>query len=147
MDNGLSGPTTANTNSAPSFGAADAAVGHRSLEGIHSSVEVPHHQASFWLQWRAYVGPALLVSVGYMDPGNWGTDLAGGAQFKYALLWVVGVASLMAIFMQVTAARLGVVTGKDLAECCRDWYPSWTRWLNCLLCEFAIGDCDMVAEL
>src|SRR5438874_3789579 len=147
MDNGLSGPTTANTNSAPSFGAADAAVGQRSLEGIHSSVDVPHHQASFWLQWRAYVGPALLVSVGYMDPGNWGTDLAGGAQFKYGLLWVVGMASLMAIFMQVTAARLGVVTGKDLAQCCRDWYPRWTRWPNWLLCEIAIGACDLAEVL
>src|SRR6266550_4455042 len=110
MDNGLSGPTTA--NSAPSFGPPEAVVGQRSLEGIHSSVEVPHHQASFWLQWRAYVGPALLVSVGYMDPGNWGTDLAGGAQFKYGLLWVVALASFMAIFMQLIAARLGVVAGK-----------------------------------
>src|SRR3954463_1180227 len=147
MDNGLTGPTTANANSAPSVGAADAAVGQRSLEGIHSSVDVPHHQASFWLQWRAYVGPALLVSVGYMDPGNWGTDLAGGAQFKYGLLWVVGMASLMAIFMQVTAARLGVVTGKDLAQCCRDWYPKWTRWPSWLFCEVAIGACDLAEVL
>ena len=68
--------------------------------------------------------PGILVSVGYMDPGNWGTDLQGGAQFKYGLLWVVGLASLMAIFMQVISARLGVVTGKDLAQCCRDWYPA-----------------------
>ena len=60
-----------------------------SLEGMHGTVAVPHHQAGFWKQWRAYVGPALLVSVGYMDPGNWGTDLQGGAQFKYDLLWVV----------------------------------------------------------
>ena len=96
---------------------------HLSLENVHGSVEVPHHEASFWEQWRAFVGPAILVSVGYMDPGNWGTDLQGGAQFKYGLLWVVGLASLMAIFMQVISARLGVVTGKDLAQCCRDWYP------------------------
>jgi len=108
---------------------------------------VPHHEAGFWRQWRAYVGPALLVSVGYMDPGNWGTDLAGGAQFRYALLWVVGVASLMAIFMQVIAARLGVVTGKDLAQCCRDWYPEWTRWPNWLLSEVAIGACDLAEVL
>ncbi len=91
--------------------------GSLSLEGMHSSVEVPHHEAGFWEQWRAFVGPAILVSVGYMDPGNWGTDLQAGAQFKYGLLWVVGVASLMAIFMQVISARLGVVTGKDLAQC------------------------------
>src|SRR5712671_2135389 len=120
---------------------------HVSLEGVHGSVEVPHHQAGFWEQWRAFVGPAILVSVGYMDPGNWGTDLQGGARFKYALLWVVGLASLMAIFMQVISARLGVVTGKDLAQCCRDWYPRWTRWPNWLFCELAIGACDLAEVL
>jgi manganese transport protein len=121
--------------------------GHVSLEGVHSSVEVPHHQAGFWEQWRAFVGPAILVSVGYMDPGNWGTDLQGGARFKYGLLWVVGLASLMAVFMQVISARLGVVTGKDLAQCCRDWYPRWTRWPNWLLSEVAIGACDLAEVL
>jgi manganese transport protein len=121
--------------------------GHVSLEGLHSTVEVPHHRAGFWQQWRAFIGPAILVSVGYMDPGNWGTDLAGGAQFKYGLLWVVALASLMAIFMQVIASRLGVVTGKDLAQCCRDWYPSWTRWPSWLFCEVAIGACDLAEVL
>ena len=82
-----------------------------------------------------------------MDPGNWGTDLQGGAQFKYGLLWVVAVASLMAIFMQVISARLGVVTGKDLAQCCRDWYPAWTRWPNWLMSEIAIGACDLAEVL
>src|SRR6266536_653829 len=120
---------------------------HVSLEGVHSTVEVPHHQAGFWEKWRAFVGPAILVSVGYMDPGNWGTDLQGGARFKYGLLWVVGLASLMAIFMQVISARLGVVTGKDLAQCCRDWYPKWTRWPNWLLSEVAIGACDLAEVL
>jgi manganese transport protein len=123
------------------------AKSHLSLEDVHSSVEVPHHQAGFWEQWRAFVGPAILVSVGYMDPGNWGTDLQGGAQFKYGLLWVVGLASLMAIFMQVISARLGVVTGKDLAQCCRDWYPKWTRWPNWLMSEVAIGACDLAEVL
>jgi manganese transport protein len=118
-----------------------------SLEGLHSSIEVPDHRAGFWQKWRAFIGPAILVSVGYMDPGNWGTDLAGGAQFKYGVLWVVGLASLMAIFMQVIAARLGVVTGKDLAQCCRDWYPRWTRWPNWLLCEVAIAACDLAEVL
>src|SRR6201988_816701 len=121
--------------------------GHVSLEGVHGTVAVPHHTAGFFRQWRAFVGPAILVSVGYMDPGNWGTDLAAGAQYKYGLLWVVGLASLMAIFMQVIAARLGVVTGKDLAQCCRDWYPRWTRWPNWLLCEVAIGACDLAEVL
>ena len=122
-------------------------VDHVSLEGVHGTVQVPGHQAGFWQQWRAFVGPAMLVSVGYMDPGNWGTDLQGGAQFKYGLLWVVGLASLMAIFMQVISARLGVVTGKDLAQCCRDWYPRWTRWPNWLLGEVAIGACDLAEVL
>ena len=121
--------------------------GQVSLEGIHSTVQVPHHRAGFWEQWRAFVGPAILVSVGYMDPGNWGTDLQGGAQFKYGLLWVVALASLMAIFMQVISARLGVATGKDLAQCCRDWYPRWTRWPNWLLSEVAIGACDLAEVL
>jgi len=124
-----------------------AEAAHVSLEGLHSTVAVPHEQAGFWEQWRAFVGPAILVSVGYMDPGNWGTDLQGGAQFKYGLLWVIGVASLMAIFMQVIAARLGVVTGKDLAQCCRDWYPRWTRWPNWLMSEIAIGACDLAEVL
>ena len=120
---------------------------HLSLDGVHSTVEVPHHRAGFWEHWRAFVGPAILVSVGYMDPGNWGTDLQAGAQFKYDLLWVVGLASLMAIFMQIISARLGVVTGKDLAQCCRDWYPSWTRWPNWLMSEVAIGACDLAEVL
>ena len=124
-----------------------AAANHLSLEGIHSTVPVPHSGAGFWKQWRAFVGPAILVSVGYMDPGNWGTDLQGGALYKYGLLWVVGAASLMAIFMQVIAARLGVVTGKDLAQCCRDWYPNWSRWPNWLLSEVAIGACDLAEVL
>ena len=124
-----------------------AATGHPSLEGMHSTVSVPHHQAGFWEQWRAFVGPAILISVGYMDPGNWGTDLQAGAQFKYGLLWVVGLASLMAIFMRVISARLGVVTGKDLAQCCRDWYPKWTRWPNWLLSELAVAACDLAEVL
>ena len=118
-----------------------------SLEGLHGTIDVPHHQAGFFQQWRAFIGPAILVSVGYMDPGNWGTDLAGGAQFKYGLLWVIALASAMAIFMQVISARLGVVTGKDLAQCCRDWLPSWTRWPNWFFCESAIAACDLAEVL
>ncbi|MEI8062835.1 MAG: Nramp family divalent metal transporter [Verrucomicrobiota bacterium] len=118
-----------------------------SLEGLHNSVPVPPQQTGFWRKWRAFVGPALLVSIGYMDPGNWSTDLAAGAHFKYGLLWVVALASVMAMFMQVLAARLGVATGKDLAQACRDWYPKWTRWPNWLLCEFAIGSTDLAEAL
>src|SRR5436305_11592247 len=116
----------------------------RSLEDIHASVPIPR---SWWRRFFAFSGPALLVSVGYMDPGNWGTDLQAGARYKYDLLWVVAAASLMAIFMQVLSARLGVVTGKDLAQCCRDWYPRWTRWPNWFFCEIAIGACDLAEVL
>lgn len=126
---------------------ASGQTNHMSLEGMHASVAVPHSRAGFWRQWKAFTGPALLISVGYMDPGNWGTDLQGGAQFRYRLLWVVAAASGMAVFLQVIAARLGIVTGKDLAQCCRDWYPKWTRWPNWLLCEIAIGACDLAEVL
>src|SRR6201985_768768 len=79
--------------------------------------------------------------------GNRGPDRQGGAKFKYALLWVVGLASLMAIFMQVVSARLGVVTGRDLAQCCREWYPGWTRWPNWFFSESAIAACDLAEVL
>ena len=124
-----------------------ASNGQVSLEGMHGTIAVPPSTAGFWRQWRAFVGPAILVSVGYMDPGNWGTDLAGGAQFKYGLLWVVALASFMAVILQVISARLGIATGKDLAQCCRDWYPSWTRWPNWIAMELAIGATDLAEAL
>jgi manganese transport protein len=125
----------------------DADAGHPSLEGMHGTVLIPPNSAGIWSKLRVFIGPAILVSVGYMDPGNWGTDLQAGAQYKYAMLWVVALASAMAIVMQVLSARLGVVTGKDLAQCCRDWYPRWTRVPNWLLCELAIGACDLAEVL
>ena len=121
--------------------------GSLSLENVHGSVPVPDHNAGFWKQMAAFFGPAVLVSVAYMDPGNWGTDLAAGAQFKYDLLWVVALASLMAIFLQTIAARLGVATGRDLAQCCYDWYPKWTRVPNWLMAEVAIIACDLAEVL
>src|ERR1043165_7301269 len=121
--------------------------GHVSLEGMHGSVAVPHASASFWRQYRAFAGPALLVSVGYMDPGNWATDLEGGASYKYGLLWVVALSSMMAIVLQVCSARLGIVTGKDLAQASRDFYPAWTRWPNWLGTEVAIMACDLAEVL
>ena len=147
MDNPITPGDNARLQAAPAAFESASDSGHVSLEGLHSTVAVPHERAGFWEQWRAFVGPAVLVSVGYMDPGNWGTDLQGGAQYKYGLLWVIGLASLMAIFVQVIAARLGVVTGKDLAQCCRDWYPEWTRWPNWLMSEVAIGACDLAEVL
>jgi manganese transport protein len=127
--------------------AANGPIGSRSLEGLHGTIAVPQASAGFWRHYRAFVGPAFLVSVGYMDPGNWGTDLQAGAEFRYGLLWVVALSSLMAIFMQVISARLGVVTGKDLAQACRDFYPEWTRWPLWLLCEVAIMACDLAEVL
>ncbi|MCX6929976.1 MAG: Nramp family divalent metal transporter, partial [Verrucomicrobia bacterium] len=114
---------------------------------MHGTIAVPPQQAGFWRQWRAFGGPAILVSVGYLDPGNWGPDLAGGAQFKYGLLWVVALASFMAVILQVISARLGVATGKDLAQCCRDWFPKWTRWPNWIAMELAIGATDLAEAL
>jgi manganese transport protein len=118
-----------------------------SLEGLHGTVRVPGAGARPWRQYWAFFGPALLISVGYMDPGNWATDLQAGAQFKYQLLWIVGLSSLMAIFLQVVSARLGLATGKDLAQCCRDHLPRWTRWPNYLSCEVAIMACDLAEIL
>ncbi len=119
---------------------------HPSLEGAHGSVAVPE-KGGFWRYYLVYAGPALLVSVGYMDPGNWATGLEAGATFKYGLLWVVALSSIMAIFLQICSARLGVVTGKDLAQACRDFYPAWTRWPNWLCSEVAIAACDLAEIL
>ncbi|HEX4414948.1 MAG TPA: divalent metal cation transporter, partial [Lacipirellulaceae bacterium] len=93
--------------SSGSTGSAGPAT-HVSLEGIHGTVAVPENDAQFWRNWRAYVGPALLVSVGYMDPGNWATDLAGGAKYGFSLLSVVLISNLMAIVLQHLALKLGV---------------------------------------
>ena len=118
-----------------------------SLAEVHGSVPLPPADAGFLRQYRAFAGPALLVGVGYMDPGNWGTDLQAGAQYRYGLLWVVALASLMAVVLQVIATRLGLVTGKDLAQACRTWLPAWTRYPNWLLSEIAIAACDLAEVL
>src|SRR5438132_8623586 len=114
----------------------------RSLEDVHGTIGVHAGHHNPLKRVFAFLGPALLVSVGYMDPGNWATDLEGGARFKYALLWVVALSSLMAIVLQVCSARLGIVTGKDLAQAARDFYPAWTRWPNWIGTEIAIIACD-----
>src|SRR5260370_41223833 len=106
---------------------ATAPVVTPSLEDIHSSVPIPRR---WWRRFLAFSGPAFLISVGYMDPGNWGTDLEAGAKYRYDLLWIVALSSFMAIIIQVIAARPGVVTGKDLAQACRDNYPNWSPWPN-----------------
>jgi len=117
------------------------------LEEVRGTIAVPGEGAGFWRNWRAFAGPALLVSVGYMDPGNWSTDLTAGATYKYGLMWVVALSSLMAIVLQICAAKLGVVTGKDLARASRDYYPGWMKWPNWLATELAIGACDLAEVL
>src|SRR5262245_31894351 len=99
--------------------------------------------AGFWRKLLAFSGPGYLVAVGYMDPGNWATDLAGGSAFGYALLSVVLLSSLMAILLQALSARLGIVTGRDLAQACRDHYSPAVSFGLWILCELAISACDL----
>src|SRR5262245_45340070 len=118
----------------------------RSLPEVHRTVAVPN--GTSWIRRMfAFAGPAYLVSVGYMDPGNWATDLAGGARFGYQLVWVLLMSNLMAVLLQTLSARLGVVTGKDLAQACRDWYPRPLVFPLWVLCEIAIVACDLAEVL
>jgi manganese transport protein len=116
--------------------------GAPSLPEVNASIAVP--RGGWWLRrLLAFVGPGYLVSVGYMDPGNWATDLAGGAQFGYTLLAVILISNLMAILLQALAARLGIVTGRDLAQACRDAYPRPVGIVLWIACELAIIACDL----
>src|SRR6201986_3831443 len=114
-------------------------AGDVSLPEVHGSVQVPK-TFSFWRKLLAFSGPGYLVAVGYMDPGNWATDLAGGSAFGYTLLSVILISNLMAILLQSLCARLGIVTGRDLAQACRDHYSRPIAISLWLLCEFAICD-------
>jgi manganese transport protein len=116
-----------------------------SLPEVHRSITIPNGKG-FWRKMLAYAGPGYLVSVGYMDPGNWATDIAGGASFGYALLTVILLSNLMAILLQALCVRLGVATGRDLAQACRDYFPSKISFCLWVLCEIAIAACDL-AEL
>ena len=116
----------------------------KSLEEVHSTVETRH--PNLFKRIFAFAGPAYLVSVGYMDPGNWATDLEGGSRFGYALIWVILMSNMMAVLLQTLAARLGIVTGKDLAQACRAEYSKFASFVLWILCEIAIAACDL-AEL
>jgi manganese transport protein len=116
-----------------------------SLPEVHESVSTSH--TSFWKRMLAFAGPAYLISVGYMDPGNWATDIQGGAQFGYRLLWVLVVSNLMAILLQTLSSRLGIVTRRDLAQACRDEYPQAVSYALWILCELAIIACDLAEVL
>lgn len=117
-------------------------AGQVSLAEVHRSIVVPT-TASFWRKLLAFSGPGFLVAVGYMDPGNWATDLAGGAKFGYALLSIVMISNFMAILLQHLCIKLGVATGRDLAQACRDHYSTVTVWFLWILCEIAIAACDL----
>ncbi|MDD2763867.1 MAG: Nramp family divalent metal transporter [Opitutaceae bacterium] len=113
-----------------------------SLPEVHRTIDVPR-QSGFWRKLLAFSGPGYLVAVGYMDPGNWATDLAGGSAFGYTLLSVILLSNLMAILLQALAVKLGIVTGRDLAQACRDHYSRPVTIGLWVLCELAIGACDL----
>src|SRR6187402_505225 len=113
-----------------------------SLREVHGSIAVPG-DAGFWRKLFAFAGPGYLVAVGYMDPGNWATDLAGGARYGYTLLSVILISNLMAILLQALAVRLGIGSGRDLAQACRDSYARPTTLVLWVLCEIAIAACDL----
>src|ERR1035437_6903041 len=130
-------------------GAPGSAVGagrpvnsYPSLPEAHRSI--PIHSSASWLRKLfAFAGPGYLIAVGYMDPGNWATDLGGGSKFGYQLLSVVLLSNLMAMFLQALSAKLGIATGRDLAQACREHYSRRTSFLLWIACEIAIAACDL----
>jgi manganese transport protein len=116
-----------------------------SLPEVHRTIAIPDGKG-FWRKLMAYAGPGYLVSVGYMDPGNWATDIAGGSKFGYTLLSVIMLSNLMAILLQSLCVRLGVATGRDLAQACRDYFSPRVNFCLWVICEIAIAACDL-AEL
>lgn len=121
---------------------SDAHAAPPSLAEVHRTVKIPR-DASFWRKMFAFAGPGYLVAVGYMDPGNWATDIAGGSAFGYTLLCVIMMSNLMAILLQALSARLGIATGLDLAQACRRHYPRPVSFVLWVLCEIAICACDL----
>ncbi|HMH33916.1 MAG TPA: Nramp family divalent metal transporter [Puia sp.] len=117
-----------------------------SLSEVHGTVNTTVG-GPWWRQLFVFFGPAYLVSVGYMDPGNWATDLAGGSHFGYALIWVLLMSNLMALLLQNLSARLGIVRGRDLAQANREAYPKYVNWALYLLAEIAIAACDLAEVL
>ena len=129
-------------NRLPTEGAWRLPDGTPSLSEVHRTIPVPRG-LSFWRKMLAFSGPGYLVAVGYMDPGNWATDLAGGSAFGYSLLSVILISNLMAILLQSLCAKLGIVTGRDLAQACRDHYSKPVAVVLWLICEVAICACDL----
>lgn len=115
---------------------------NNSLPEVFSSINIPQN-AGFWRKLLAFTGPGLMVAVGYMDPGNWATDIAGGSQFGYTLLSVILISNLFAMVLQHLAIKLGVATGRDLAQACRDHFSPTTNFILWILCEIAIAAMDL----
>src|SRR5574338_934097 len=118
-----------------------------SLSDVHESIDTTIPQPSTWKRVFSFFGPAYLISVGYMDPGNWATDLQGGSQFGYKLIWVLLMSNLMALLLQSLSARLGVVRGRDLAQANRETYPTYINYALYGLAEVAIAACDLAEIL
>src|SRR3569832_1480929 len=140
-------PTASPTTGAPPVATPPPEPGGRRARVTPSLAEVyrtvPVAGRTWWRKMLAFAGPGYLVAVGYMDPGNWATDLAGGSRFGYALLSVILISNLMAVLLQGLASKLGIVTGRDLAQACRDHYSTPVVWMLWLLCEVAIAACDL----
>lgn len=119
---------------------------NKSLEEVHGTIDTTKGK-SFWRKLLAFAGPAYLVSVGYMDPGNWATDIAGGSKFGYTLIWVLLMSNLMALLLQSLSARLGLVHGRDLAQASRETYPRALNFFLWILAEIAIAACDLAEVL
>ncbi len=119
---------------------------YHSLAEVHESVSMPTH-GPWWRHWLAVTGPAIMVAVGYMDPGNWATDLAGGSRYNYTLIWVLLMSNLMAILLQSLAARLGIAGRRDLAQACHEEYPAWINMPLYILAEIAITATDLAEVL
>src|SRR5678810_73629 len=118
-----------------------------SLSEVHESVDTTTSQRRGWRRMFAFMGPAYLVSVGYMDPGNWATDLAGGSKFGYTLIWVLLMSNLMALLLQSLSARLGIVRQRDLAQVNRETYPRYINYMLYVLAEIAIAATDLAEVL
>ncbi|MBN3662582.1 Nramp family divalent metal transporter [Ornithobacterium rhinotracheale] len=114
----------------------------QSLAEAHASINIPEN-SSFWKKLLAFVGPGLMVAVGYMDPGNWATDIEGGARFGYTLLFVILLSNVFAMFLQYLALKLGIATERDLAQACRDHYKPTVNFILWILCEIAIAAMDL----
>lgn len=119
----------------------------QSLSEVHGSVDTTNNGKKGWRKLFSFLGPAYLVSVGYMDPGNWATDLAGGSKYGYTLIWVLLMSNLMALLLQGLSARLGIVRGRDLAQANRETYPKYVNFILYILAEIAIAACDLAEVL